>query len=423
MSSPANQSATVPAAESRRGTGRHPRRPGAALALGLSLAIAVGAVRPQGAAAAGQTGPSGRDVRLAARLLATLETVRASRNSPAMTACVVFPDGTTWAGASGLTDLAAGTPATAETPFGLASVSKTFLAAAIMALVGEGRLHLGDSVARLLPDVPVGGLPIDPRITVRQLLDHTSGLHDHLTEGALGRDALAEPDVAWTPARALAYTDAEREPPGTVYWYSNTGYVLLGLILERLTGRTVAEELRARFFERLGLTSLFVQDAEPPTAPLPVAYRLSGRRADATPSPWVSGTPVRPYRAIVTAAGPAGDIAGNACDAARWIRALATGAAIDPALVTRMVDDARRLVATDLTQPYGLGIQVRVIDGHPSIGHSGRLGHRATVRWFPDLGLGIAVLTNQSRDDPAVALSALLAILAPPRPRPGPVPS
>lgn len=409
-----------PAPPHGRETDRRPRRLGRTLAFALGLSIVVGAVGPAGTAAAG---PSGRDPRLATRLLAALEVVRASRNSPAMTACILFPDGTTWSGATGIADLAAGTSATAETPFGLASVSKTFLAAAIMALVGEGRLHLGDSVARLLPDVPVGGLPIDPRITVRQLLDHTSGLHDHLTEGALGSAALAEPDVAWTPARALAYTDAEREPPGTVYWYSNSGYVLLGLILERLTGRTVAEELRARFFDPLGLTSLFVQDAEPPTAPLPVAYRLFGRRADATPSPWVSGTPVRPYRAIVTAAGPAGDIAGNACDAIRWIRALATGKAIDPGLVERMVDDARRLVATDFTQPYGLGLQVRVIDGHPSVGHSGRLGHRATVRWFPDLGLGIAVLTNQSRDDPAVALSALLAILAPAHRKPGLVPS
>jgi hypothetical protein len=94
--------------------------------------------------------------------------------------------------------------------------------------------------------------------------------------------------------------------------------------------------------------------------------------------------------------------------------ALVTASSLRPATVARMVADAGRSTAVNPRFRYGLGLQAHVIDGHPSIGHSGRfLGQRAEARYFPKAGLTIVVLTNQSRTDPAVILRALLAYLLP----------
>jgi D-alanyl-D-alanine carboxypeptidase len=394
----------------------HPAsRPNLRRAACLALAIVSGvgltpAVHPSPVAA---RVPSGDDARLAARLEAVLEAAHLELGIPGLAACIRFADGTFWSAGAGFADVAAGRFVEPDTPFGLASVSKTFTAAEVMALVGEGRLHLGESVARLLPGTLVGGRPLDPRISVRQLLDHTSGLPDFLTEPALGRDALAAPDTAWDAARALAYATDPQDAPGTVYRYANTNYVLLGLVVESVTGRPLPVELRERFFEPLGLASAVVQGREAVPGDLPVAYRAPAGVPGAVPPAWGSGTGVRPYLAIVSAAGPAGDIAADACDTARWIHALFSGRAIDPALVGRMVDDARRLSAVDIAAPYGLGVQARVVGGHPTLGHSGRLGHRSSARYFPGLGgLTIVVLTNESRDDPGAVLLALLEIVA-----------
>ena len=365
-------------------------------------------VAPPSAAAAGPA----LTPRLAGQLQAVLDRERASLGIPGLSVAVIFPDGTTWTGVSGSADVATGRPVLPETPFALASVSKAFVAGVVMGLVEERRLHLGDSVARLLPDVRLGRNGLDPRITVRQLLDHTSGLADYLGTRALEVAARAAPTARWTAGRALSYVPRPRAEPGVAYYYSNTNYVLLGLIVERVTGRTLAEELRSRWIEPLGLRSVSYQGVEPPVGEPARAYRFSSDAIGATTIDVGDGTAVRPYTAITTAAGAAGSIMANAEDAARWLRALLSGERLRSATVARMVADAGRTNAIDPLRPYGLGLQAWAIGGHPSLGHSGRLiGQRVLVRHFPDDGLTIAVLTNQSRADPAVVLEALLAVL------------
>ncbi len=355
------------------------------------------------------------------RLQAALEEGRDGLAAPGVSAAILFPDGRMWTGVAGVADLATERPLTAATPFALASVSKTFLAAEILALAGEDLLTLDASVAALLTEVQVGGLLIDPAITIRQLLDHTSGLRDYLADRALDKAVRADPTAVWTPDRALAYAGTPVAPPGTRYHYANTNYVLLGLIAEQLTGRSLAAEFRSRFFEPFGLTSATYQGLEPPVSELPTAYRYSSGALLAEPTDVTDGTDIRPFTAITTAAGAAGSVASSAQDLARWARALYGGYALSEAAVAEMVGDADRTAALRPGYPYGLGVQVFWIDGRISFGHSGRLvGARSVLRWFPDEGLAIAVLTNQSRFDPAPILRDLFAVVAPERVGGGP---
>jgi len=311
-------------------------------------------------------------------------------------------------------DLATGRPLTLDTPFAIASVSKTFLAAEVLLLVDDGRLSLDDAAARLLPTTQLGGVPIDPRITVRMLLDHTSGLGDYLTSAKLDVAVRADPLAVWTPEQSLAFVGPAAGAPGAGYHYANTNYVLLGLIVEQLTGRTLAEEFRARFFDPLGLASASYQGAEPPAGQLPTAYRYSSIRLTAKPLDVTDGSDIRPFTSITTAAGAAGSLAMSARDLTRWARALYDGWILPPELTELMIADADVTMTLNPPYPYGLGVQVFTIDGRVTYGHSGRLvGARSIVRWFPEDQIAIAIVSNQSRFDATPILRDLLAIVAP----------
>jgi D-alanyl-D-alanine carboxypeptidase len=190
--------------------------------------------------------------------------------------------------------------------------------------------------------------------------------------------------------------------------------VLLGLIVERLTGRTLAEELRARFFDPLALGSASYQGAEPPAAQLPTAYRYSSGRLTATPQDVTDGSDIRPFTAITTATGAAGSVAMSARDLAHWARALYGGHVLPANLLELMVADAAMTQTRKPGYPYGLGVQVFTIDRRVTYGHSGRLvGARSVVRWFPEEEIAIAIVTNQSRFDTTQILRDMLAIVAP----------
>lgn len=348
------------------------------------------------------------------RLQAALDRGRARLAAPGVVASVLFPDGRQWTGVSGTADLATGRPLTTTTPFALASISKTFLAAEVLDLADAGLIRLDEPVAPLLPGVLVGGLPIDPRITIHELLDHTSGLRDFLIDQKLDKAALADPTVVWTPEMALAHAGPPIAAPGVGYHYANTNYVLLGLIAEQVTGRTLAEEYRTRFFEPLGLTTAIYQGVESPTTELPTAYQYKSGSLSAVPIDVTDGTDIRPFTAITTAAGAAGSVAASPADTARWARALYTGRIIPMADVEAMVADAAATSRLRPGYPYGLGVQVLQIDGRLSYGHSGRLvGARSVMRWFPTEGIAIVVMTNESRFDPAIILRDLLGVVAP----------
>ncbi len=369
------------------------------------------------------SGPTPSDAQLAlrARLQSTLDRVRAKLAVPGVSVTILFPDGSSWSGASGYADVAAKTPVTPGTAFAIASMSKTFTSALVLQLVGEGKLKLDAPAASLVP----AGLPIklDRRITVAMLLDHTSGLADYFLNPKIDRALRGSPTRAWTATDALRYVGKPLSPPGRAWHYSNTNYLLLGLIAERVTGKPIADSIRARFFEPLGLDDTWYQAAEKSRAPLADGYRVTSTKPTARPADLADGSGVAPFRSVVTAAAGAGSIAGTSADIAHWARALYGGDVLGPVGTGLLLSDFTKTTNYVPGVSYGYGVQALTVDGHPSLGHSGKLlGFRGAVRHFPVDGITIAVLTNQSRADPAAIVRSMLKVVAPPtvKPVPGP---
>ena len=336
-----------------------------------------------------------------------LDTLRTTYGLPGVSAAILFADGSSWQGTAGLANVAAARPVTPDTEFALASISKTFLSALVMLFAEEARLDLETPVTSYLPD-----LAIDPSITVRQLLDHTSGLRDYFFNPAIDKALLAHPRRVWTAADALRYVGKPYFKSGRGWHYSNTNYVVLGLLAEKVGGAPLARQLAARFLSPLGLDHTYYQGADDPTGPLARGYRFSGPGLDLPPIPLSDGTRIVPFTSVVTAAGSAGSIASTALDLAIWAKALYGGRVLAPASLAAMLADAARTAPFKPSIPYGLGVQLITIDGRPTLGHSGRLvGSRSVVRWLPDQGIAIAVLTNQSRSDPALVARALLRVV------------
>jgi CubicO group peptidase (beta-lactamase class C family) len=355
------------------------------------------------------------------RLQARLDEIRRKLSIPGVSVAIVWDDGRSWLGVSGRADVAGRRPVMPDSGFALASISKTFTAAVVLQLVDEGRLALDAPVAPMLR-----GYPLDRRITVRMLLDHTSGLPDFFFNKRIDKALQSAPDELWTPALTWSYVPKKRPVPGTVWRYSNTNYLLLGELVEAVTGRSLAREVRDRLLDPLGLEDTWYQAVERPRTSLTTGYRLLPRSGGGVRPVAVSNaTTVMPFRSVITAAGGAGSLGGTAWDTARWMQALARGDVLSEAMQQAMIGDAVATVALGAKVPYGLGIQVVTLNGHTAIGHSGRyLGFRSVVRYLPAEGVTIAVLTNQGVADPSRVAAALLRIVLPkPVLIPGPSPS
>jgi D-alanyl-D-alanine carboxypeptidase len=194
--------------------------------------------------------------------------------APGLLATVVAEDGTRWSGAAGVLDRGSGRPLVPEATFRTASVTKSFVASAVWRLVELGRVSARDPMARHLPSrlcevLRTGGH--DPAaITVEQCLRHTSGLPDYAGDEDYGSAVQSDPAHVWTREQQVVWSMERQSPvgsPGTVHHYSDTGYNLLGALLERETGDTMGGALRTLLrFDRLGLRSTWLEVVEPEPA-------------------------------------------------------------------------------------------------------------------------------------------------------------
>jgi D-alanyl-D-alanine carboxypeptidase len=350
------------------------------------------------------------------RLLAKLQAMALRASLPGVSVAIVWDDGRTWVGTAGQADVASHRPVTPDSGFALASISKTFTAAVVLQLVEEGRLDLDAPVAPLLP-----AYGLDKRVTLRMLLDHTSGLADFFFNPRIDALLQGAPDATWTAQRSWSMVPKPVARPGKRWSYSNTNYLLLGEVVEAVTGTSLATEIRTRLLDPLGLDQTWYQAAERPLADLTTGYRLITNRNGKVKARAVApASDVMPFRSVVTAAGGAGSIASTALDTARWMQAFAGGRVLTPRMQQTMLADVPRTEARHASIPYGLGIQEVTILGREALGHSGRyLGFRNVVRYLPDEGITIAVLTNQGGYDPARIATALLRIVLPKAPPTG----
>lgn len=223
--------------------------------------------------------------------------------------------------AAGSTGPAGGT-VQPDSAFRVGSLSKTFVAVMLLQVVAEGTIGLDDLVVDHAPD-----LTIAKGVTIRQLLAHRSGIPEH-TDGELAPAVLADPSREWMPADVLnLVAEQQRDfPPDAEFAYSNSNYIVAGLLLEGVTGVTLADNLRTRIVEPLALGSTYF-------APDAVRSPIGGF----SPSLPGADTDGVSYRALETAAGAAGALVSNAPDLAAFIRALAHGELLPDAIYAEMV--------------------------------------------------------------------------------------
>jgi len=287
------------------------------------------------------------------------------------TVLVARRDRPLFARAYGLADRERGARNRLGTRFDLASVGKLFTAVAVARLADEGRLSFGDSIARFLPELA----PAIGRITVAQLLEHSSGLGEigPVLDAAMARTRTVGEMLA------LLRDTAPEFPPGSRFQYSNRGYLVLGAVVERASGMDYFEYVRRRVFEPAGMreTGFFAEDdAVPDRAARYTFYPTL--RSGFTPGPRVRSTARLDARG-----GPAGGAYSTVGDLARFAAALRSGRLLRPETLARML-------AGRPDHPYGYGFEVG-----RSWGHAGSApGATANLRVYPGRGYTVAVLSN-----------------------------
>jgi D-alanyl-D-alanine carboxypeptidase len=247
--------------------------------------------------------------------------------------------------AAGSADLTPRAPMRVSDRFRVASITKTFVAAVVLQLVGEGKMSLDDSVERWVPGLVPGGAGI----TVRQLLNHTAGLFDYIDDGD---DTILKPylrgDVTHvTPPRQIVAVATSHPPhfaPGTKHKYSNTNYIVLGLVVEAVTGDSLTAEMGRRIFQPLGLRASSF-DA--------TASRVTGRHAHgyAPIGPRGRVMELNVFSSSLTWA--AGALVSTAGDVASFYRALLRGRLLRPDLLREM---ETTVPAGPPGEGYGLGL-------------------------------------------------------------------
>ena len=293
---------------------------------------------------------------------------------------LVLKDGKpVWRKAYGYADLEHGIAATPATNYRLASISKQFTAAAILLLAEDGKLRLDDSVRRWLPALPAS----DQGITIHHLLSHASGLIDY--EDLIPPDTIRQLDDA-DVLRMLSAQTRSYFAPGTSYRYSNSGYVLLGLIVERASGQRLPAFLRRRIFQPLHMDHTLLREADGPQP----EHRAYGYTAQ-------DGHWVRTDQDLTSATRGDGGIYSSIEDLARWDAALYDGRLLKESS-RRLAFAAHNHVTGEAdVDAYGYGWRI-----HGDVRwHSGEsIGFRNVIVRWPRQHLTVILLSNRNDPEP-----------------------
>ena len=277
----------------------------------------------------------------------------------------------------GFADLENEVPATAETIFKVGSVTKQFTALSIMQLVEKKKIVLTDDVSKYLPEVPLGR-----PITIAQLLDMTSGLKNYTGISQAFSDDTFRLELKTSRMAEIIKEQKADFAPGTNWSYSNSGYYLAGMIIEKLSGLSYPEYLRKNIFEPNGLTSTTYCDESAIMPRRARGYR-PGQPGELLNANYISMTV--PYAA--------GAICSTALDLARYQRALVEGKIVSRASYARMSTPS--VLKDGWRTGYGLGLVNDVIQGKRMVGHGGQIdGFWTVLFYYPVEDVTVVLLSN-----------------------------
>jgi D-alanyl-D-alanine carboxypeptidase len=341
--------------------------------------------------------PSGVPEALVQALQGAIDAWARTPGHRGVSASVVLANGAQWSGVAGI---AGDAPLRDDQLIAVASITKTMTGAVILQLVDDGLLRLDDPIDRWLSPRE----HVDPAITIRQLLNHTNGLANYTASAALGAAIAADPQHVFTPDELLGFVGPPRFAPGAATEYTNTAFLLLGAIAERVTGRAMVDLYHQRLWEPLGLTHIFLPGYEEPPSEVATAY--------------AGASAIAPLErlSLLSVGHSAFGLLSNARTIASWGRALFHGGLLSSDMQAAM----RTLVpaAGNIPGESGTGLGIRAYEylNRSQFGHSGGATLGSSLLLFdPESGVTVAVIMNQGSGAQHFDLAPrLLAIAAAP---------
>ena len=330
---------------------------------------------------------------LQSQLQARFEELHKAASFPGGTAGFVLADGSSFGLAVGYSDRTAKTPMKPSDRLLLGSVGKTYASAVALQMVHEKKLSLDDTLDRFF-----GNEPWFPRIangkaiTIRHLMTHTSGLVRYEFNPKFTQDLSANPDKVWTGVDRLAYLFDATPPfaPGTGWEYSDTNYIVLGMIIEKVAKNTFYDEARKRLLVPFGLKDTVPADRRE------VPGLVQGYAGEKNP---FGGTDemIKDGKFAVNPQfeWTGGGWAVTALDLAKWGKILYEGTAFDASLMPAFLDGVPAKLGPE--SKYGLGVIIRPSAAGLTYGHSGFMpGYQTELLYFPEMKVSIAVQVNSS---------------------------
>lgn len=294
--------------------------------------------------------------------------------------------------AYGLADLEWSVPTPPRAVYEIGSVTKQFTAAAILMLRDEKKFSLDDDITTILPKYPTQG----HRVTIRRLLDHTSGIKGYTELRGFG--AMASRDLPKDSLLALFENEKFDFLPGDAQVYNNSAYFLLGLIVEKASGMSYADFVQKRIFDKVGMS-----DSRYCSERTLTPHKTHGYEMGPT------GLVNKGY-IVHTYPYSAGSLCSTAGDLAAWVRALHAGRVLSPVSYREMISPASLSDGTKLR--YGMGLALHTFGGHRTIEHGGAIpGYLSEAAYFPDQDAIIVVLINTAGPVAPAAVTQSIADL------------
>jgi len=333
---------------------------------------------------------------LKARIDATAADLVAQTGVPSASIGVVQNGRIVYTNAFGKARLSPPVAASADMRYAIGSISKQFTVACVLLLAEEGKLSIDDPLGRYLPE-----LTRSSEVTLRNLMSHTSGYRDYAPQDYT-IPAWTKPTTPQAVVGEWATLPLDFEP-GTQYQYSNTNFVILGLIVEKLSGQPFWTYLSSRVLKPLGMTKTIDLDTERERLETQGYFR------------YALG-PLRP--AVLEAPGwyvADGSMAMPVADLLAWDISFMNRSLLKPASYAAMETDVR--LKNGQPAGYGLGVSLSVRDGHRVVSHGGEVGGFVSSNTvFPDDKIAVAVLTNQEAGSAAARIGRAVSVLALPEP-------
>ena len=370
----------------------------------VALAMTVGGARASAHAQAARGSLVSRD--LVARAADSIAAA-ALKNGPvaALSIAVVRGSDTLVMKGYGLADVENEVPATAQTVHRIGSVTKQFTAVAIMRLVEQRKLTLDDDVTKYVPNAPTRGR----RVQIRHLLNHTSGIPSYTDVGPIfGRKIRM--DLPHDSLLAIVRDDSLQFEPGAHFYYNNTAYYLLGMVIEKVTGKSYGDHLKEALFAPNGLSSTVYCSVNP-------VIKRRAHGYERGPGGLVNASYISmdlPYAA--------GSLCSTVGDLVAWTRMLHGGKLVTPASLSAMITPVK--LTSGRAMQYGFGLFMDSLGSHRRIHHGGGInGFISELAYYPNDSLTVVVLANTSpapseqvADDIARVAFGMPPRTAPPRP-------